>query len=681
MSKKIQASELDNSLKQAAKLCQTGQFVQAKSIYKKLLRSAPINTEILSNLGTIEIQLGSVDEGIQLLQRSLKINPKQPNALFNIGNEFYKLKRYEDALTNFNQAIAINPIFAEAHCNKGIVLREQGEFEKAIVCYDAAIACQPSYARAHYNRSVALLDILQYEQALAGIDQAIALNPNASLSHFHKGLIVLALNRFDEALNSFRESLRLNPNQAEAFLKMGDCSLNLRDIDESIAYSKKALELNPNCVEAYLNLGSAYRLSQNFDEAINNYNKSIELKKNNAPSYFYLGLAFQDQYKFEEAIEHYDTSIKINPSISAYMNRGVAYEHLGDFNKALENYDSTITLNKDYAEAYLNKAFVKLLLGEYIEGWQLFEWRWKRAKQTDKRNFTEPTWLGDASISGKTVLIYTEQGFGDTLQFCRYVPMIESLGGHAIFEVPAPLLSVMESMKGNFTITERGKPLPSFDFQCSTMSLPLAFRSSAETIPAETPYFFADIEKVKRWQNKIGASSKLKIGLVWAGGLRPNQPELFAVNSRRNIQLEKLASLSAIDAEFYSLQKGEPAETELANIKLSNWAGPDIIDYTAQIQDFSDTAALIQNLDLVISVDTSTAHLAAALGKPVWLLNRFDTCWRWMLHRNDTPWYPNMRLFRQTHMGNWDNVLIEVVDELKHMIANNDNTKKKPHSA
>lgn len=681
MSKKIQASELDNSLKQAAMLCQTGQFVQAKSIYKKLLRSAPINTEILSNLGTIEIQLGSVDEGIQLLQRSLKINPNQPNALFNIGNEFYKLKRYEEAMTNFNLAIAINPNFAEAHCNKGIVMREQGEFEQAIACYDTAIACQPSYARAHYNRSVALLDLNQHEEALASVDRAIAINPNSAFSHYNRGLIMYALMQFHEALNSFRESLRLNPNQAEAYLKMGDCSLSLRNIKESIVYSKKALELNPTYAEAYLNLGSAYRLSQNFDEAISNYNKSIELKNNNAPSYFYLGLAFQDQYKFEEAIELYDTSIKINPSISAYINRGVAYEHLVDFNKALESYDSTIALNKDYAEAYVNKAFVKLLLGEYIEGWQLFEWRWKKTKQTDKRNFTEPAWLGDKSISGKTILIYTEQGFGDTLQFCRYVPMIESLGGHAIFEVPAPLLSLMASMKGNFTIVERGKPLPTFDFQCSTMSLPLAFKTTVETIPSTTPYLFADNEKVKRWQDKIGASSKLKVGLVWAGGLRPNQPELFAVNARRNIQLEKLACLSAIDAEFYSLQKGEPAETDLANIKLSNWGGPDIIDYTAQIQDFSDTAALIQNLDLVISVDTSTAHLAGALGKPVWVLNRIDTCWRWMLDRNDTPWYPTMRLFRQMHMGNWDNVLIEVVDELKHMIANNDNTRKKPHSA
>jgi hypothetical protein len=260
------------------------------------------------------------------------------------------------------------------------------------------------------------------------------------------------------------------------------------------------------------------------------------------------------------------------------------------------------------------------------------------------RNFSRPLWLGNDSIAGKTVLLHSEQGFGDTIQFCRYAKLSADLGAKVVLEIYKPLLSLFAPLDGVTQLVARGNDLPSFDYHCPLMSLRLAFKTVLSNIPANTPYLKADAEKSLFWREKLGAKNKPRVGLVWSGGFRPNQPELCAVNRRRNIPLAKLAALKNPDIEFYSLQKGEAAETELAELMPDHWDGPRIIDITGLLDDFSDTAALIENLDLVISVDTSTAHLAGALGKPVWILHRFDTCWRWLLDRTDGPWYPTARL-------------------------------------
>jgi len=274
-------------------------------------------------------------------------------------------------------------------------------------------------------------------------------------------------------------------------------------------------------------------------------------------------------------------------------------------------------------------------------------------------------WLGKESLENKTILVVSEQGLGDTLQFCRYVPMLAKLGAKVIFEVQKPLLALLKGVEGVTSMTTTGiEPAEPYDCYCPLMSLPHAFQTTLETIPSSVPYISTDPEKTEYWAKKLGNKNKMRIGLVWSGGFRPDQPEVWATNNRRNLPLEKLVAFKDIDAEFYSLQKGDPAESELVEVLKNGWEGPQIINHANELKDFTDTAALIENLDLIIAVDTSTAHLAAALGKPTWILNRFDTCWRWLQEREDSPWYKSVRLFRQKQQGDWDEVLRYIKQEL-----------------
>jgi hypothetical protein len=303
------------------------------------------------------------------------------------------------------------------------------------------------------------------------------------------------------------------------------------------------------------------------------------------------------------------------------------------------------------------------LAGEYARGWADYEWRWQDGNSwivNEKRNFAQPLWLGQEPLSGKTIFLQSEQGYGDTIQFCRYVKPVSDLGARVILEVQKPLSTLLQNLDGLAQLVVPGETLPAFDYYCPLMSLPLAMGTTLSNVPARVPYIAISDERRRLWRQKVGERRGLRVGLVWSGGFRPDQPELWSVNERRNVPLAKFAPLGHPSAEFYSLQLGQPAISELAESMAHRWDGPQVRDLTSEIHDFGDTAALIEQLDLVISVDTSTAHLAGALGKPVWILNRFDACWRWLLDRDDSPWYPTARLYRQDRPGDWDSVLERV---------------------
>jgi hypothetical protein len=303
-------------------------------------------------------------------------------------------------------------------------------------------------------------------------------------------------------------------------------------------------------------------------------------------------------------------------------------------------------------------------MGHFEHGWRLHEWRKKLPEPIAARSYSQHLWLGEEDIAGKILFIWPEQGFGDTIQFCRYAKLAEARGAKVVMSVQQPLRGLLQTISPTIQIIGPDEVPTDFDYHCPLMSLPLAFRTVLSNIPANIPYLKCDIEKSLFWKQKLGEKHKLRVGLVWSGGFRPNQPELWSVNNRRNIPLPKLSALNNPAIEFYSLQKGQPAESELGELMLSNWGGPHIADFANALSDFSDTAALVENLDLIISVDTSTAHLAGALGKPVWILNRFDSEWRWLLDRVDSPWYPSVRLYRQEKAGDWDTVVQRIKMDL-----------------
>jgi hypothetical protein len=377
-----------------------------------------------------------------------------------------------------------------------------------------------------------------------------------------------------------------------------------------------------------------------------------------------------DLGQFEAALDSHDRALVLNPSYSeAHTNRGNALTLLNRLEEAVASYDRAIAIEPDDAVTHYNRALGLLLAGDFERGWREHEWRWKMEHFSAVQNLEPaiPPWRGEESLAGKTILLRAEQGFGDTLQFCRYATLVRQLGARVILQAPKVLCRVLTSLAGVERVIAETDAPPPCDFHCSLLSLPLAMRTTLATVPAAVPYLWAGAEERDYWQRRLGERSRARIGVVWAGGFRPNQSA--AVTERRNIALSKLAPLEDVDADFFSLQKGEPASSELVRLRGQGWPGPRLRDHADELRDFADTAGLIEQLDLIVSVDTATAHLASALGKPVWLLNRFDTCWRWLIGRRTSPWYPSLRLYRQPQPGDWDSVVSELHRDLTAWVA------------
>jgi hypothetical protein len=444
-------------------------------------------------------------------------------------------------------------------------------------------------------------------------------------------------------------------------------------LNAALASYDHAIVANAHCAEAYSNRGNILKQLNELSAALASYDHAIAIRPDYAEAYSNRGMVLGALKQWDAALDSYDRSIAIKADLAeAHYNRANLLQELRQADAACAAYDRAIAIKPGYAEAHFNRSLLLLLSGDYERGWGEYEWRWRTigglvAKKDVK--LERPLWLGDEPIAGRTIVIVSEQGLGDTLQFCRYVSLVAALGANVIVRAQSPLRSLLAELDGVAQVVTEGEALPPFDYYCPMMSLPTAFKTTIASVPVHIPYLRSSAEKLLYWRGVLGEKSKPRIGLVWSGGFRPNHPELWSINSRRNIPLDRLAVLKHPNVEFYSLQKGQPAESELAELISRGWDGPHLNDHTHLLQDFSDTAALIENLDLVISVDTSTAHLAGALGKPVWILNRFDGCWRWLLDRTDSPWYPTVKLYRQDKSGDWDGVIQRVKEDLTQLVS------------
>jgi len=574
--------------------------------------------------------------------------------------------RLAEAERIYREVLQRQPNHFDALHLLGVIALQTRQTEQGVELIKKAIGLNADNAAAYQNLGKALLDLKRPAEALASYDKAIAIKPDYAEAYSNRGNAQLRLKRPAEALASYDNAIALKPDYAEAYSGRGSALLDLKRPEEALASYDKAIALKPDFAGAYNNRGNALRNLKRLADALASYNKAIALEPNFAEAYNNRGNMLSYFDRPEQALASYDKAITLKPDYAeAYNNRGLALRDLKRPDEALADFDRAIALEPQFAEAYWNNSLCLLQLGHFEQGWRQYEWRWKTSvRQSSIRNFSKPLWLGKDSLAGKTILLYSEQGLGDTIQFCRYAKLVADSGARVILEVPKPLTSLLGNLSSMAQIAEEGNPLPQFDYQCPLMSLPLVFNTTLSNIPTNIPYLKANVEKSRFWKGKLGEKDKLRVGLVWSGGFRPNQPDVWAVNRRRNIPLEKLAVLKDPDIEFYSLQKGEPAESELGNLMSRHWDGPHIFEFTRLLNDFSDTAALVDNLDLVISVDTSTAHLAGALGKPVWILNRFDTDWRWLLNRSDSPWYPTARLYRQEKAGDWDDVVQRVKTDL-----------------
>jgi len=604
----------------------------------------------------------NLDSGELYLKQVLKLQLNNPHALRLLGVIAAQKKQYTEALNYLNSSLKTLPKNPLTWSNLGNVFVGLKEYGKALDAYDKSLKLEPNYYEAWSNKGNALYELKRYEEASAHHDKALSLNPNYAEAWTNKGNALHKLKRDEEALSHHDKALSLNPNYAEAWTNKGVALSELKRYEEASAHHDKALSLNPNYAEAWTNKGNALHKLKRDEEALSHHDKALSLNPNYAEAWTNKGVALSELKRYEEASAHYDKALSLNPDHAiGWYNKGVALSELKRYEEANVHYDKAINLVPEYVDANWNKALLKLLLGDYLEAWKLHEWRWKTEfLKLSARTYSKPLWLGAESLANKTILIFAEQGLGDTIQFCRYIKLVSDLGANIIFEVQEPLMQLFSKMECIDQLIPLGAVPPEFDFYCPLLSLPLALKTTIDTIPNEVPYIKPDPGKVTYWKAMLGKKKNLRVGLVWSGGFRPDQPEVWGVNERRNIPLSILAKIDLPGIDFYSLQKGGDAEAQLTLLNESSLSHINIINYTQELKDYSDTAALIDNLDLIISVDTSVAHMAGALGKPVWILNRYDTDWRWLINRSDSPWYQTARIFNQPSYGDWDSVVENV---------------------
>jgi tetratricopeptide (TPR) repeat protein/ADP-heptose:LPS heptosyltransferase len=630
-----------------------GQAKAAQQAYAQALRHNPAHLEAALALAALWCSRGHY-EGADLTYRlALMLAPERADLHFLQAHALHMLKRYEQALQAYERAIALKPDYAEAYYNRGNALKELKRVEEALASYDRAIALKPDYAQAYLNRGNALKELKRMEEALASYDRAIALKPDYADAYYNRGVALKELKRVEEALASYDRAIALKPDYSDAYSNCGNALQELKRVEEALASYDRAIALKPDYADAYYNRGNALQELKRVEEALASYDRAIAIKPDYFDAYYNRGNALQELKRVEEALASYDRAIALKPDYAqAYLNRGVALKELKRMEEALASYDRAIALKPDYAEAYWNKSLALLVAGEFAQGWELYEWRWKRETFTSpKRNFSQPLWLGTEDIVGKTLLLHAEQGLGDTIQFCRYAKLVKALGARVILEVPKALLGLLSGLEGVDELIEKGKALPAFDCHCPLLSLPLAFKTDLTNIPSPKPYLAASSQKTAEWAQRLGAKSKPRVGLVWSGSTaHKNDPN-------RSLTLQQLLPHLPGCCEYVSLQK------EVREVDVQVLEGSGIGHYEQHIKDFVDTAALCQLMDLVISVDTSVAHLAGALGKTTWVLLPYAPDWRWLLDRDDSPWYESVKLYRQDASREWLSVL-ETLDNL-----------------
>ena len=526
--------------------------------------------------------------------------------------------------------------------------------DTALQNWEQAIALKPDWPEAYHACGNIQLELKRYGDALASFDKAIELKADYSPAYNGLGNALQALRRFNEAVETYDNAIAFKADYAAAYSNRGNALQSLNRFGEAIESYRKAITLRPDDCDAYNNRGVAFRRLGRFDEARQDFESAIALLPDHAGLHNNRGNALVALGRFEDAIESYDTAIALSPHYpDVYDNRGVALKELKRFDEAMESFGKALALKPDHHEAIFNRALLHLLMGRFDIGWRDYEARKNTREHVSNRSWGKPLWLGETDISGKTILVDWEQGFGDVIQMCRYLSLLKKAGATVLFLPQKNLRTLMRGLNADVCIMDHDTMVPEFDLHCSVMSLPFAFKTDIASIPSAS-YISADKDKIVLWRDRLGRKAKLRVGVVWKGNAFPGKS--------RSIELERFQRLFNPCLEFISLQK-EVTDAERA---LLDRAG--VLHAGDMFADFSDTAALCVLMDLVISIDTSVAHLAGALGVPVWVLLTWAPDWRWLLDRDDSPWYPSMRLFRQSVRGDWNSVLKRLELELTTLI-------------
>jgi tetratricopeptide (TPR) repeat protein len=625
--------EIERLMREGLREHRAGRFVEAARLYEAVLKLDAKHADGLHLLGMVACQGGRPDLAIDMIWRAIGINGEVAAYHSNLGTVLQAQGRLADAAMAYRRALELDAGLAEALGNLGSVLLAQGKRAEAIGCFERAVGLKPKVAELQFHLGHALQMEGRLEAAALRYERALALRPGYAAAHSNLGSVLTELKRWAEAVEHLRVALGIDANLAEAHNGLGSALYGMGELAAAGECYERALALKPEYVEAESNYGTLLEARGELEAAVTRHERALGLRPDYAEAHNSLGNALGSLGRTEEAVGHFERALQLKPELT---------------------------------EAYYNLGIVQLGAGEFAAGWRNYEWRWDaRWSPLTKRTFAQPQWKGEP-LHGARILIPTEQGLGDTLQFLRYIPMVAAAGGTVVLLVQERMRRLAERLPGVAEIVISGERVPEFAWHCPLLSLPLALGTTLETIPGETPYLSVPAAARLRMEQALAWPEEgLRVGLCWAGN-----PTFVGDRARhRSLPFEALRPLleraethrETRATHFFSLQMGAAC----AELEGAGWAAGRVTDLAPHVGDMADTAAQMAGLDLVITVDTSVAHLAGALGVETWVLLPFAADWRWLRGRSDSPWYPTMRLFRQPRPGDWEAVVAEVCGALR----------------
>jgi tetratricopeptide (TPR) repeat protein len=711
---------------------QAGSFGQAEQVFRQIVQADPRHADAWCFLGVVCQAQGKLAEAEVNYRQAVKLWPGHHVAQNGLGIILAQTGRLDQAAAAFHQLTITHPQDADVFNNLGLVRGQQGQLDEAIACYQRAVKLRPSFAAAQKNlnlaleqmqaqsktladriradgqsaaatshalneRATTLIEQGQFDEARVLLQRAVELEPAHADANINLANVFVRLERYDDAIVQYKKALQLRPDHFGSHYILGIALQDKGQLAEAEKHFRQAILLNPNFADTYNSLGLALIGQGRVDEAVACYHDALRLRPDYLAACINLGAALEQQEKLDEAIACCEYALRLDPrSAAACCNMGMALKRQGKLDAAMARFDQTVDLEPTYGAAHWNRATTWLLQGDFERGWVEYECRWMQP-DFGNRHFIQPAWDG-SSLEGKTILIYAEQGIGDTFQFVRYVRLVQQRGGHVVFQCPPKLLKLMGNLPEIDSLVVKDSPMSAFDVHAALLSLPGIFHTSLATVPAEVPYLYPKCELVEQWRktmcevrgstfdvrkissdiehrtsnvahsaNSEGLTSNFaqgfKVGIAWQGN-----PE-FREDRQRSMPLACFAPLARVPGvQLISLQKvAGTKQLRDPGVRLSVLDLADRLD--EEVGPFMDTAALIKNLDLIISSDTAVPHLAGALGVPVWVALPTIPDWRWLLDREDSPWYPTMRLFRQCRYGHWDDVFERMADELKSFLA------------
>jgi tetratricopeptide (TPR) repeat protein/ADP-heptose:LPS heptosyltransferase len=587
----------------------------------------------------------SVDQVVSAVEEKLRRLPRSRSA-GGVGQP-----------SNDHHARSPHAVEAEEHCRRGRLLLGSGRAQEALDSFTWVLTHHGETASALAGQARALLGLGRVAEAETCVDRALQLAPECADAHFAKGNLALGRGRADEAVASYDKALACEPDLAMALTNRGVALMRLDRRQEALDSYDKAVAIQPDCVAAHANRAEVLVGMGRPAEALGSSDKALALEPDHLHALGHRCAALILLRRYDEALTSLDRALALAPRlVHLLVWRGVVLRYLRRLDDAEESFCKAISIAPDDVEANFHKGLLRLLLGDYPGGWDGYERRWQRQGREAvlSRGFREPLWLGQGSLAGKTILLHAEQGLGDTIQFCRYAPLVREAGAHVLLEVQPPLKRLLEGLSAVDRLVARGEPLPAFDLHCPLGSLPLAFATTLGTIPAHVPYLATRSALTASWSERLGRKKGPRVGLVWAGNAG------YGNDGNRSMPATELDALLGKGFELVSLQK-RVRDRDLQWLR----GHPEVRHFGSDLQDAADTAALVALMDVVISVDTFVAHLAGAMGKPLWILLPFVPDWRWMLDRDDSPWYPTARLIRQPARDDWKTVMARAIAALR----------------